>query len=910
MAKASPARRNFNGGEWSILVEGRTDIDKYSASMRRVVNAIAATQGPFIGRSGTMFICTAYDRTKYSTLIPFNFNEDETLQLEFSNGKLRFIFETGLQTYAPVAITGVTNVFPFTFTATGLGAVAGSQVALNGLPNDYNANGVVANIIQVVGDVHVTDIDAGGVIGAVPGATASLVYTIDTPYTDVLARNIRAVQDEDTVYLFCKGYQPRQLSRMSDYNWVLSLFEFNNGPFLNNDPELGRLQISATGRAATATQFADSVEGAPALPGGYLPTYGTASAAFDAVVTTSWPGDSIQGGLLGASFAAPRIITGYVIYPSYVNTAPGNAAEDFAPASWVFQGSLDGVTYVTLDTQKDYILYEDGRSVWFTFQNTVAYSYYRIVISQLVGNGSLKPRIAELVFSDKTPPTINVTLSGTTTLNNGVGFVATDVGRLLRVKGSDGHYRVLKITGYTSATLVATQLLSEPFMDTAIISEWAPGYYSNTTGWPTCGTFFDDRLCVAGSTAHPGLVSCSRVGSYNDFQQKTSTDVVLDDAALVLKVKSRKVSDIRWIESDERGLILGTGVGINTVSPNNPDLALTARTAKGRNGPARGTAFAEPVKVDNRILHIHVSRRSIREVSYDFSQTDSYSSRSLSLFASHLGIPQFAQMVYAAEPHSIIWYRRDDGSMVGFTYNKDEDVLGWHTHDFSGEIESLSVSPSPTDKQDVLWMAIKRTIDGVEQRYIEKLTRFFDFDSTVDNMQYVDSGLRYSGAATDVLYGLRHLEGKTVSGVFNGVPFTDLVVTNGQLVCPIEDVVTAVVGLPYEQFGEISRIEAGAADGTAQGKVKRANSLSVHLWQTAGGEMAVFDEEEQEYKWEDIAYREPFDELATTTLVTEMLKPITMPPGYGLGGTIAFRQRLPLPLNIIALYPQLNTQDR
>lgn len=914
MAKASPARRNFNAGEWSVLVEGRTDLDKYGASMYRVVNGIAAPQGPFIGRSGTTFVTEAYSDSSTSHLVPFVYNEDETLQMEFSGNKLRFIFENGVQVFPFQAIDGMfslTNV-PFQFSCPGLaGVVIGDQVALAGFPSSYNINGVVATVINVVATTYTLDVILPvPSFGIIPGMSAAKVYVVDSPYAAADVHNIRALQDEDVVYLFCKGYQPRQLTRLGTTNWVFSLFNFDNGPFLNEDNTFGRLQLSATGRPVHVATFADSVAASPGTPG-LIPTFGTAAAAFDGTVTSAWPGDGVQGGWIGCQFAVPVTINGYVIYPSYVNADATYAAEDYAPGAWTFEGSLDGVTYVVLDTQKDYVLYDDGRSVWFQFQNSVAYSYYRLRISQLKTNGDIKPRIAELVLSQSTPPIITVSIVGGTTINNSQGWLVTDVGRLIRAQGSDGQYRILRVVGYTSPTVVTAALLSEPFLDTTLISNWSIGYYCDTTGWPTCGTFFDDRMCVAGSRTYPGLVTCSRVGSYNDFQTKTASDVVLDDGALVLKVKSRKVSDIRWIDTDERGLIAGTGVGIQVVLPNNSDAGISARNVKGRNGPARGTAAIEPVKVDNRILHIHASRRTVREVSYDFSQTDSYVSRSLSLFASHLGIPQFAQMVYAAEPNSILWFRRDDGSMVGFTYNKDEDVLGWHTHNFSGAVESVSVSPSPSEKQDILWMVIVRNINGSSRRYIEKLNRFFDFDTTLDTCHYVDSGLRYSGPPTSVLYGLRHLEGQTVAALLNGVPFNNLKVVNGSLVSPIPDVTSAVVGVPYLQYAEIARLEAGAADGTAQDKVKRINSLGVHVWQTAKGEVGVFDEENETYLWEDIAYKEPYDELTgSVTLVTELLRPITMPEGYNINGRIAFRQTLPLPLNIIALYPQLNTQDR
>lgn len=900
MAKASPARRNFNAGEFSILVEGRTDIDKYNASMRRVINGIMAPQGPFIGRSGTMFVTEVYDSSKYSTLVPFVFSEDQSLNLEFSNKKLRFIFETGLQTYNPTNVISIVSVAPqLTLQIATLSGAIGDQVALTGFNNAYNLNGRVFTIVAVAGDQYTFNTTGVFALGAVTGAFAAKVFSIVTPYTDVDARNIRAVQDQDTVYLFCDGYQPRVLSRLSALNWTLSLFVFTNGPFLNDDKAFGQLQVSGTGAPAVATPFADS---------------GTAANAFDGDTSTYWQGGSTQTGTLGGLYAVPTVINGYVIYPAYNNTNATYAAEDFAPSSWVLEAStntttgLDG-TWTVLDTEKNYIVYDDGRSGWFQFTNTVAYIGYRIRISELVQNGALNPCIASLVFSPAAPPTLTVAIVGPTTINSGAGFAATDVGRLLRAQSADGLYRIMAITGFVDAAHVTVQLQSEPFFDTTLVSAWSIGYYSDTTGWPVCGAFFDDRLFVGGCKSSPGLVAGSRVGVYTDFIQITPAGVVLDDYAIVALVKSRKVSDVRWMVADTHGLVVGTGVTENVLSANDPSGQMTAKNIKGRENTARGSAFLEPVKVDNNILHIDISRRNLREVSYSF-QADGYTTRSLSLFASHLGIPQFTQMVYAADPSSVVWFRRDDGSVVGFTYNKDEDVLGWHTHDFSGVVESMSSIQSTTNKQNILWMVINRTIDGQTRRYVEYLTRLWDFDSNINTAHYVDAGLRYNGPPTPVLYGLWHLEGQVLSGLLDGIPYEDMLVINGAIQLPKTDTTNAVLGLPYEQYGEISRIEAGAADGTAQGKDKRINIVVPHVWDTAYGEIGVWDAEREEYTFDDIVYKEGNDLETPTTLVTEVLKPINLPPGYNNRGAIAFRQTKPLPFNLIALYPQLNTQDR
>ena len=61
----------------------------------------------------------------------------------------------------------------------------------------------------------------------------------------------------------------------------------------------------------------------------------------------------------------------------------------------------------------------------------------------------------------------------------------------------------------------------------------------------------------------------------------------------------------------------------------------------------------------------------------------------MSKLGSHLLDPEVIQIVYQQEPHSIIWGRRADDSVVAMTYTNDEDVFGGHRHDFSGKVRDL-----------------------------------------------------------------------------------------------------------------------------------------------------------------------------------------------------------------------------
>lgn len=911
MPKASPNRNSFNAGVFSELVIQRTDIDRYPAAMRSAINFVAVPQGPMFRRSGSLFVVPANDNDTYSTLVPFVYNEDQAFQLEFADLALRFHSEAGLQVYDNDAITAVLQTTPFKFTSAALaarGAVVGSQVTFNGFPFDFNLNAVVAKVTAKSGNDFTVDVDYPGATGAVT-ANAQLVYTVVSPYAHTDARNIRALQSVDVIYLFCDGYHVRKLSRFDTYDWRFSTLDFDTGPFLPAIPQNGVVTLSGTGSPVPVMTSAT-------LPSGTVTSSGDTSAAwqaFDADPLTYWESNTNQSGTLGYTFPAAVVITGYTIYAPSNNSDTSYQALDYAPSNFKLYGrDPSTLIFELLDSQVDYVLYDSMRSVPFPINNTKAYDKYELRVTKCTRNGPINTRIARLALTTNNPTytDVTMTLSGTYTgFNGGAGFLTTDVGRYVRLKGSDAFWRIGLITARASATSVTLRIIGDPFPSAGeAIRNWSLGYYSDNTGWPRVGVFFDDRLWVGGSVAYPDLVAGSKVGGYEDFSQTTPDNVVQDDSALAFRLNSRRLSRVMWLESDERGLLIGTGSAEWVITASGTDQALTARNPKARSATARGSAFIEPIKADSDILFVQAARRTVRKYGYVF-ESDGYKSPSLSMFASNMGTPRIAQMCYCAEPHSVVWMRRDDGSVIGLTYNPDQNLTGWHNHDFGGVVESISSIPSATDKQDVLWMVVNRTIDGGTKRYIERLMRFWDFDSVVQDAHFVDSGLRYDGDPITVLYGLPHLEGEFVRGLADGVPFPALQVVDGSITLPFPASVV-IVGKSFTSEAETTNLEAGAADGTAQGKVGRMNNLSIALWKSAYGEIGVYNEDSQQNEYRPIKYREDADELMPIALVTDILDPMDMPSGYNKRKSMLFRQTEPLPFNVVALLPQVNTQDR
>lgn len=929
MAKASPMVRSFNAGEFSDLLAGRVDLDRYPSSMHSMVNFVAAPQGPAISRSGTQFMGPVSDNAQFSALLPFIFSNEQAVVLELAQDRIRFYTEDGLQVYAAVAATVTSNAGdPLKVDAATLAANVGDDVFLGGFAANYNTNGTVARVTSKVGTVYTLSVTHPDALVTAAVGTAARVYHVLCSYDEAQRKSVRYVQSVDVMYLLTPTAAPRKLSRYGDYDWRVETVEFEDGPFLPVNETTTTLTPTGTGNAvpnmtsntapsgvAAASTNRPTLTGTVVSPVEFLGrelTYSLGASAsylaFDGSTDTYWAGAVQQTGWVEYEPAAPFKADGYTIYAAKDNKDTSYASKDYAPSSWTFEG-WNGSAWVVLDQQDDYVLYDGNKSVFFKIENDVAYQKYRLDINKLMRNGLIEARVQRLVIRSKTSADITINASAATGINNDVGFLATDVGRLLRLKGTDGAWRACRIKTRNSATQIVVELLGEPLVDLKPITQWRLGYWSDTTGWPAAGDFFEDRFWLAGSNEYPDMFAGSVTGAYDIFSQTDTFGEVLDDSAVVGRLNSRRLSRIRWLSSDARGLLLGTGSEEYTLSAPNSE-ALTARNIKARPATRRGSADVEPVRIDNQVLYVQRSGRTIREFAFVF-EADGYKSPSMSQLASHLGAVPFAEMDYAAEPHSIVWVRRDDGALLGLTYNRDENVVGWHRHDLGGVVETLTVVPQKDQMQDALWVVVARDINGETRRYVERLTRFWDFDTTLAEAHFVDSALRYEGAPVTDVYGLQHLEGEDVYGLADERPVGPLTVEGGKVTLAYA-AQNVILGLGYESVGIIPRLENGAADGTAQGKVKRINNVVVSLWNSFGGEIGVYNEQENGYVYEVLDYPGRMDEIEDVALFTGMVGPVNVAPGYDKDARLAFRRpkSSPLPFNIVAVMPQLNTQDR
>jgi len=494
----------------------------------------------------------------------------------------------------------------------------------------------------------------------------------------------------------------------------------------------------------------------------------------------------------------------------------------------------------------------------------------------------------------------NLTLSSTTGVNSNQGWLSTDVGRLVHFK--EGHY---KITSVTSTTVAVSICVVAPSSGSAS-TDFALGSFSDTTGHPSCVTFFEQRLVFAATLSQPQTLFFSKSGDYENMDDNYH-GTVADDDAIIYTIASNQVNAIRFMTAT-RTLIIGTAGGEFAVSGGGTDIAITPTNILIKKQSNNGAANVDALAVGNATLFLQRARRKLRELAYNFD-VDGYVAPDLTILAEHISEGGFKQLSYQQEPNQVIWGVRNDGQLVGLTYQREQQVVAWHRHIFGGTFSSgnavcESVATIPTDDSEYQsWVIIKRTINGATKRYVEYIHQY-DFDETDDtSFNFLDSQLEYDGSPATTISGLDHLEGETVSVLADGATHPDKTVSSGEITLD-RSASKVKVGLSYTSLLQTMRIDAGSQNGTSQSKTKRIYEITARLYESIGVEIGP-----DLNNMERIPFRSSANAMDSGINVFTGDKEIEFRGNYETDGFIFVRQTQPLPLTILSLYPKLQTND-
>lgn len=257
--------------------------------------------------------------------------------------------------------------------------------------------------------------------------------------------------------------------------------------------------------------------------------------------------------------------------------------------------------------------------------------------------------------------------------------------------------------------------------------------------YPGAVGYYQQRLVFAGSDLNPQTVWMSKTGLFKNFGYSIPSK---DDDSITFTIASKEVNRMRHLLGLRKLLGLTSG-GEWTFS--GADTGLTAKTVQASQEGYDGSAIVQPVVVGNSA--VYVQARGTRVSSFGYSiNADGFASDDLTLFSAHLFRgKELTNVAYQKIPDSIVWYVRDDGVLLGLTYLPEQQLVGWHWHDTDGFVESIACIPE--GQEDALYMVVRRTINGVQKRYIERMAP--RQITSIEDAFFVDSGLTYDGRNTD-----------------------------------------------------------------------------------------------------------------------------------------------------------------
>lgn len=411
--------------------------------------------------------------------------------------------------------------------------------------------------------------------------------------------------------------------------------------------------------------------------------------------------------------------------------------------------------------------------------------------------------------SAATPVGATITLTLTV-----AGWRTQNVGSIVRINGG-----LVRITVFTSDTVVSgviERLLNATVGAEALSWTVEPPVWDASQGYPATVTLYEQRLLFAGSPAFPQDIWGSVTASYYDFTRTTE-----DGDSFTFRIASDQINPILYLAS-VRTLVALTYGGEFTIQ-GGLEKPLSPTNVQIRSRSNHGCAQVRPARIRNDELFVQRAGRKLRALAYNVANDD-YTSPDMTALAEHITESGVVSMAWQQEPEGILWLVRNDGTLLSFTFDRDNNVIGWARHTTDGLFLEVSSIPGD-DASDEVYVVVQRVIGGVTKKYVERL----------DFSVYPDSAVVGTAAepGADIWFGLGHLEGKEVMIIADGSYMPRQVVTAGQIQID-RPALSIQIGLPYERKIDCLDPEMQGRDGSAQGNSQRSHEVSIRVLDTLG----------------------------------------------------------------------------
>lgn len=915
---------SLTGGEISSSLWARTDLARWSTSLKTCRNFFVRPTGGVSNRAGLEFVY-ALDATSEAALIPFIFSSEQAYMLVFQEESVK-VFADGayVDNTSPATITNITrthslhDIYTVT-TSAPHGFSDGDYVTIAGVIDtfDVEVNGVwQIDVLSATTFFYIITGSHAHIGSYTSGGTATGPVALTTPYQSEDLASLRFTQSADVVTIVNQLYTPYEFVRIGATSFTFSAIDdFEGGPFLDENVTATTVTASAATGVVTLT-------------------------ASTAIFTSDHIGSIFK--------IRMEDLSGLLKWEPNKLVAASGVDPDTAPATRLSEGKFYSASGNAAAPSGG------------TFTGLNAPSHDEGIEND--GDGS--------------------ELAGVANSRTGVKWQY--------VHSLFGIAEITAIGG-GGTTATATALSYIPVVSPATTVNWSFGAWSEEQGYPALVTYYQDRLVFANTPGAPQTEWASKTGDYHNFS--TSSPQVEDDS-IRQALNARQINEI--VELLPMDQLIALTASSSWASPKRGE-AWTPLTIGYDPQSFDGAAFIRGILTGDSALFVQNGATKVRDLLYK-TDSDKFSGDELTILARHLFDNEhtIVDMDYAKEPHGILWIVRSDGALIGLTYLKEQEVIGWHRHDTDGFFEHVCVIPE--DGVDTPYFVVRRTINGSTVRYLERMA-VRDVTNILDAF-HVDCGLSYDGrnttattmtisgasynggdtvsitssaaifgtvdgivdpvdsvlqfpvsaedsddgeatmvrvtidsyssstdavgtlnspaptsvqnvattdwrAAVDNISGLLHLEGKTVTACCDGAPETDLVVESGAITLSAPAAVVHV-GLPY--ISEIETLDinvfGSSPTQTIKDNSKLVSKVIAQTENTIG--LTAGSSEDAMYeiglKTTDFDLNLPWEEQSEVA-------PCYITTSYTKSGSVILRQSNPLPATILSITPEFEVGE-
>lgn len=821
MAKPAAIINNFTGGELTPLLKSRSDFDKYSTGCQVLENMIVHPHGPVSKRPGFLYVGETKTSSKKSRLIPFRSTSiGRNYLLEFGDLYVRVWWE-GYPSYIAEIVSPYAEAdLPDLDYAQSCDVMFIAHPGYH--PRKLIMGGHTTWSFDYLNNTRgpISDRNEISTLTCIPSVvtgSGTVNFTNTVPFSTTMEKSVVRVDHRVTETLHgLEDEFPYDVNEYYYETWA------DLGTSKVVHPRKGTwYYYHAVGGSGIVTT--KRLQYRPLSIGGYEYPWTTYK---------TWTGEHDQKGYYFCEYDMEWrfVIDGGV---------PGNRAGGSTLGCWYGIGyspslKMEPDDYVTIDSTHYGILvlqrsWDDG-GTWDTWQRWTSPTDSSMDVDTTLQNLVGSDIIVRFYYER-------------------INYSTADAH--MTVKRATAGYGYIRLGTWISLKNYNMEVLTDPYLDRDVSQlqtqddlhstvetwrwwypAWGKLYYGNGNGvaydgFPSCVTFFEDRLVFAGSPGHPQTIWMSRSGDYENFEIGPDAD-----HAITIELNSQDIQPIKWLRP-ENFLMVGTSSGEwkigassqgEAVTPGNVSAKL--QTTYGSNGNA--------VKAQQSVLFVSRSGRKVYELTKDW-ESDGYIADDLTIHSENISVGGLTQVAYQSDPSDTVWFLRADGVLCGLTYMPKHQVYAWHRHKVTTSagqsiIESIAVIPDDDDGYDTLYAIIKHTINGATKRYIERLGRIYVPGQSRCDMSdplygWVDSQqeVYISGGETSATLG--HLEGESVQLLTEPSGSPDLwnVIQTGTVSSSKVTGLTgskACVGLAFTGVAQTMPIETPDNIGTTQGRDK------------------------------------------------------------------------------------------